>query len=205
MPKKILGQAGTSLADLYDVEGSIAGVEQLDSEDVKVVHELGSTILSERLSGAITVLSSGAVGQSLTWDVTLVFPPRFTSRILGIVVITNMSARSDNCQLSVSAAGNDQDFPLWSWSVGDAGDDARNIRIANFSILGGQVELVPGTTARTPSLLIGTEQPIEIAGMRFRGKTSAFGAGTVIHEALIYQAFPSLRGVSSKGLPLPSW
>ena len=43
---KILSQAGISLADLYNVEGSIAGIEQLDTRELPIVHEMSGTIFS---------------------------------------------------------------------------------------------------------------------------------------------------------------
>jgi len=205
--QKVLAQAGTSLADVYDVEGSVAGIEELDSESVKTVHEMGSVIMSERLSGTMVVITTIALAQTLTWDVAVALPPRFNTRILGVQVFSNQSiTRSATAQVSISNQADDGDLPIWAWNSGAGSDDSRSIRARLFAgTLGTFVQLTPGDAQLTPSLLVGTEQPIDTAVLRFRGLTATFGAGTVVHEAVVYNAFPALRGVSSRGLPMPSW
>lgn len=205
MPK-ILSRAGITLADLYDIKGSQAPVNDLLSEDVHLSHEMGSTIFGERFSGVLTVLSTGAIAQSTAFDVALPNPPRFTSRILGISVLANNAGRTSRAQVSVATALNDQDQILWSWETGAGNDVARGIRAVGFGVGASTFsQLVPGDAQLTPQFQIGTEQPFEVASLHFRGNSSGFGAGTVILEATIFQGFPSLRGVSSKGLPIPSW
>ena len=63
MPK-ILSQAGDSLADSYDVAGSIAGVDDLITQDVQLLHEMGGTIFSERLTSQVLTIASGSIAQN---------------------------------------------------------------------------------------------------------------------------------------------
>ena len=56
-----------------------------------------------------------------------------------------------------------------------------------------------------PSMLIGSDQRLSVGEIAFRGVATAFGAGTVAPIALIYFAHAELGGISSLGLPIPSW
>ena len=203
MPTKILGQAGTSLADQYDVEGSIAGLEELDSEEVKVVHEMGGTLFSERLSGSVNSGSTGAILQNIQFDVGVSFSQ--VTRILGIQVVSTDPARILRAQVSISspAAFDDTDLPVWFWDVGTDGFRTANVRIAG-ALQTVQI-MVPAITPLLPSLLTGQGSPRGVFTLNLRGRTSGFGAGNVTTQMLIYAAFPQVAGLSSKGLPVPSW
>ena len=200
---KVLGQAGTSLADVYDVEGSIAGVDQLLSEDVNTVHEMGDTIASERFSGAIRRLQSGAINQSTSFGVSLTDLPAGVWRILNIAVLGNQTARTANLSV-LMADTNGREIPLFVWDVAqdiesvvridENGAGATNLRyfIGNPGLLG-------------PTMGVGTGQPQRVDEIAFRGTSSAFGAGTVTYTLLIYIALMQVGGLSSIGLPVPSW
>jgi len=203
---KILTKSGESLADMYDVEGSIAGVENLISEDVNLVHEMGAEIHSERLGGVIVNLPS-ANGQSESWAVTTTLGDNI-SRILGIQVLTDTASRLQRVQVSITddqgTPAANTDLPLMCWdTVAGLAEFEIDIHIdgSNMNLFMLQ-NLTPGLM---PSLMIGRDQRAPVRTISMRGKTLAFGAGTVTTRAVVYVAFPGLGGVSSKGLPTPSW
>jgi len=204
MPK-VLSQAGISLADTYDVEGSIAGIETLESRDVSLVHEMGATILSERLSGTIRRVSTAALAQNTAFDSFFTDLPAGISRILGITVFSDVAARVG--QLSVMArdptSGREQ--PLWVWQ--STNDLEFNVRMSdNGAAAANHSFYRPIHPIRAlPSLIIGGGQPQRVSDVAFRGLTNAFGAGTVTVVLIMYIALMQVGGISSRGLPVPGW
>jgi len=201
---KVLAKAGDSLADVYDVVGSIAGIEELITREVTTFHEMGQTIFSERLSGAITVFQTGALAQNTTWDLS--FPTVApASRILGLAVVSDVAARTLHCNFSLSDRGaNPQDIPVWAWD--SALDVQRLVRMQNLG--GAAASLVqhqPVHQYQTPNLMVGRLQPQFVPTLFFRGLTSGFGAGTINLFGIAYLAFAELEGVASRGLPVPGW
>jgi len=201
---KILAQAGTTLADVYDIEGSIVGVDQLEAREVQTVHEMGGTIFSERLSTAILRNTSTAVLQSVAWDV--IDTPNIDSffRILQVTVLTNGIARLANCNVSIRDAGNGREVPLWAWdsNIADPGIDIRIDENGGGPTAG--LTLLNGINF-LPALQTSANQPQSVGVLTFRGLSNAFGAGTVESFALVTLAFADSRAISSRGLPLPSW
>lgn len=203
---KILSQAGISLADVYDIEGSVAGLEELDVSEVKGVHELGGTIFSERLQGAIDRRTTGAIAQNTDWDIILTALGNIPTRILGVLVFTDDSARIGHATVSVRNPTEGRELPIFVW---DSAEGVITIRMEDDGAgVANHVALANGGSlniTKLPSMLIGTELPVTVDEMAFRGRTSAFGAGTVTITALIYRAFTQIGGISSYGLPVPSW
>jgi len=202
---KILSRSGDSLADLYDVKGSIAGVDQLISEEVHLTHEMGAVLFSERLSSRMLILSSGSIAQNITFAVPFSVG-QFTARLLGVQVLTDNTSRISHCQLSINSppGGDDTDVPFWYWDT--ANDDARSISILVNGTLATTALLNPLTMIpQVPNLVIGTDAPLASGSVIFRGVTTGFGAGTVLLRALVSIAFPQQGGLSSRGLPLPGW
>lgn len=208
MPK-ILSQSGVSLADTYDVEGSIAGVEELASREVSLFDEMGARVFSERLQSFLVASTSGNLNQSTAWNVTIGDFPDSPNRLLGISVLSGTAARVDYVTFLVSDQDTGREIPIWSW---DVNDDAE-VR-ARWSFDGGAVGesfLLRSGGYRLPQLLTreGTSQ--QMPELQFRGITSAFGAGTVTVRAVLHVAranpnAPVPAGVpSSHGLPIPSW
>jgi len=201
MPK-VLAQAGTSLADVYDVEGSVAGVEQLLSRDVQLLHEMGQTIFSERISAAIRRTTTGAIAASAAWNNLLTDLPAGVTRILGVQVICDAD-RIDFCSVSISD-GVQREIPIWIWDTTTS--VVENVRITDDAAVANRLIMLPTRMGVfTPSLLVGEGQPQRISAISFRGVATAFGAGTVTATALIHIAFSEVGGVSSKGLPVPGW
>jgi len=206
---KILAKAGDSLADIYDVEGSIAGIQELVSSEVHPFHEMGATIFSERLSGQITRITTGAIAQNITWEVVVPAPATTPARILGVFAFADVVARTTRASLSVSTIlpGVEQDFPVWAWDTGL--DAARTTLMENAGAVSAVIALQPVRyLENNPSLLIGTNQAElrQVPSLTWRGLTAGFGAGTVTVDALIYLAFADQdSAIASRGLPIPGW
>lgn len=212
MPK-VLAQAGTSLADVYDVEGSVAGVEDLESREVHLFHEMGSTIFSERVRGRVSVLTPGAIAQNLPFDITVVLPPGISRIHNWMVVDTSaVAGRILHCQMSISSisAGDETDCPFWVWELATDRERSCRMQVSGAAIA---TLIALGQTSGSdrqsgPLMGYGAEQPSPIQAVNqliFRGRTSGFGAGTAIPSAILYDAFAITVRPSSRGLPVPSW
>ena len=204
MPK-VLAQAGVSLADVYDIEGSIAGVDQLLSSEVVLSHEMGGTVFSERLVGSIERLQTGAVAQNTAFDLTLVTPPAGIFRIVAVYVQADLSARTSFVQVSLRDPTTEREIPIFIWQV--TNDLQSSIRIVeNGGAAGTAAALIQASPTGIPSLGVGAGQRVRVGEeIVCRGLTSGFGAGTVVHTMLIYLAVASVPGLPSVGLPVPGW
>jgi len=207
MTEKVLGRVGVSLADQYDVKGSRAGVEELDVTEVKAVHELGATMFSERFSTRIMEVTSGAIAQSLTFNAAidpadvLQNMPQGVIRILGVTVLVS-AVRVSRVQLSIRDNALDRDMIFWMWR--DVTDLSDNQIVDDGSGL--QIVLQPiNPPWGLPTVMAGTEQPFFTPSFVLRGTTTAFGAGTATVTARILIAFAASEGLSSFGVPVPSW
>jgi len=203
---KILSQSGQSLADIYDVEGSVAGIDQLETRELPIVHEMGQTVLSERFTTRIFRISSGTPAQNTGFSVEETNLPETPTRLLGLQVIATDPTELTRVAVLATDPTLGQDFPLWVWDT--------------TLSLGEVVVLEDATVAVTRSILLprpsmsvfpafvgGKEQQSsQVSSVTLTGLTAGFGAGTTNVVALLYLAFP-LRdiNISSKGLPIPSW
>ncbi len=204
---KILAQAGTSLADTYDVVGSIAGIDNLESQDVNLVHEMGATIFSERFAGVVRRLVTAAVAQNTAFDVVLASPNPAPSRILGITVHADVGARTNDVALFARDPVLGDEILLWNWFTTE--DTMQTIRtvVAGAAAANEQLfKAISGSPGNVPSMLTGGGQAQRVSEIVLRGNTNGFGAGTVTITALVYLAFATdPTGLSSRGLPIPSW
>jgi len=200
---KILSQGGRSLADQYDVEGSIAGIDDLESREVTLVHEMGATLFSERMR--TTFRSSNVIAsQSLAFIIPITNFPPHVSRILGIQVLTDDQTRLNDVQVSVTdpIAGGGQDFPIWVW---EGTHRVANVAMAGVTTLLGILQPEPGSLI--PTFVLGDDQGSggNMRNITLRGNTNAFGAGTVTTHLLVHFAFTFTGGVSGFGSKVPSW
>lgn len=211
MPK-FLGQAGISLADNYDVEGSIARADQLNTEDgVFLYDEQGGRIHSERLNSFILHFSSTAIAQNTVFDIVLGGIPDSVNRILGAYVVFNTTARLASANIAIQEIDGSAEFSIFSW--GETNDAERRTRMSIDGAAAGNVSVcIPlgmGSNAG-PNLITRMGAEFLIPQMIFRGSSNGFGAGTVIATAIVLLARPD-RGnprpgePSSHGLPLPGW
>jgi len=205
---KVLAQAGQSLADVYDVEGSIAGIEQLVTTDLPIVHEMGGTVFSERLSGSVRRLPTGDILQNATFDVTLSDLPLGVVRILSVLVMMNTANRIDRAQVSLRSSVSGREVPIYIWD--DTLGQQTNFRtVENGSAVGNQFAMTMDQQRPVlPNVLINQGIAADITDeIVLRGLANGFGAGTVECIALVQIAHTNIGGVgnSSAGLPVPSW
>ena len=199
---KILSKSGASLADTYDVVGSIAGIDDLVSREVSLVHEMGGTIFSERLRASIVPMATAAQAASTSWSIN--FTIEETARLLALAVISDDAGRVANCNVAIeSTQGLGDAVPIWVW---DSADASKTVRAFIAGVTTVPRALIPAGPPIIPNLLIGRGSPGRADIIAFRGTTTAFGAGTVTTTAIIYLAFPGRESsTSSFGLPLPGW
>jgi len=201
---KVLGKAGTSLADIYDVKGSIAGVDQLNSEEVSLTHDMSATIFSERLQGFIFRMTSGAITQSTNFNITLaVNLPIY--RVLSVYVMVDTGARLNRVQLSLRQVQGGREIPFYIWNTNNDLESTILI-VDNDAAAGIETALVQVSPATMPIIGIGAEQPALVGDeIVLRGTSSGFGAGEVTVVALVYIA--NAQGVIQRGVGLhvPSW
>lgn len=202
---KVLAQAGTSLADVYDVEGSIAGVDELDSREVSLVHEMGGAIMSERVGGRITRSDTGALLQTINWDLVTVVTHPGPFRVLGVTVIADVIARVLRAQVSMRQSSTGREVPLFLWDS-TLGDEVSYRTVENGAAVANMVALVPLPGLQTPSMGFGTQQREVVNEVAFRGTTVTFGAGDVtVTMLMLIAAVDPDASISSYGLPLPGW
>jgi len=208
--RKILSQAGISLADIYDVEGSVVGLEELDVSDIKGVQDLGPVIHSERLNTFHLIADSGAILQNATWNVELGAFPDSVNRILSIFVLANIAARTSYCSVAIHDPNTVVDHPIWVWDTTDDVESQIRWELGagpqTFFALRPSHDVAGGA----PNLLVRTGARWQMPSLFFRGVASGFGAGTVQVRALIQVARPDHGAPppgapSSHGLPIPSW
>lgn len=212
MPK-VLSKSGDSLADLYDVEGSVAGIEDLYAREVSTIHEMGGTIFSERMGGDIRRLLSGAIGQSTNISVVDSTMPPGITRILGASVIVNTAARMTSLMLAVRDPSVGREFPFFVWTSNQAEETIRIVE--NGAAVANMNYLVPLVGTVLPTFIFGGGQPAagQVPDVVMRGTSSAFGAGTVSVFGLVYVASANPAGITddpiipliSRGLPVPGW
>ena len=199
---KILSKSGDSLADVYDVAGSIAGIDDLQSKDVNLVHEMGATIFSERLVTRIVVLESGAINQNTDSDISLDFDQ--PARLLAASIISDPAARvlRGLLTLSTGSSGNNTDFPIFAWG---AGDPERTLKVRVLGTSGLVGILLPVTPPMTPNMIAGKSDVDSAFSLAMHVRSTSFGAGTIKIFGLFHVAFAESGGLSSRGLPIPSW
>lgn len=207
MPK-ILSQAGTSLADVYDVAGSIAGVDFLDSNDVQLTHEMGGEIHSERLLGHTITVSSGAVASGANWDVDFETIPDCWNRIMGVYVTASVASEVEHCNVNLRPRATlANSFPIWWWD--GFADGEGDLRIMQAGSTATRINLIPRPAAQPFQYIMGrTGLEKQLPFLTFSGQAQT-GAG-VTCLATIYLARPdtvepAAGDPSSHGLPIPSW
>ena len=209
MPK-ILSQAGISLADVYNVQGSVAGVDELDVNEVKAVHDLGPQIHSERTLGFI-IRDTIGIAQNTAFGFFIEDFADSATRILGFSVLASVAGRLTHVSIAIRhAIGNVREMPIWVWDTADDvekgiqwSDDGAAASAVIYLQVVGDVYL--------PTLLTRMGAERAMGGFSIRGLSSGFGAGTVDVFTLVHICRPNESLVpgagepSSHGLPIPSW
>jgi len=206
---KILSRAGVSLADVYDVEGSIVGVDTLETKEVNLTHEMGGTIFSERAVAFMLLISPGTVAQTLAFVATSSAPPDSVNRILGVSMYAEVAGRIAACNVNILGPGVDGEIPIAVWDGAD--DPERRMRITTQgAAVANVIEMAPANGVHTPTLQTRAGVANTMQVLTFRGSTESFGAGTVtpiaiVHILRAHRASTVPGTPSSHGLPYPSW
>jgi len=206
---KFRSQAGISMAQSYQIEGGIVGVEELLSKEVHLAESFGERVFSERLQSFFIKISSGAIAQSLSWAVTAGGIPDSPNRILSVQCIIGSGDASKivNANVDIEDVSSGRELPIYVYDTDiDAERDLRwsddGAAAANFSLLGHSLDV--------PTLITRFGDELLMPTFMFRGRTTAFGAGTIEMFALIHMVranpgSPTPGHPSSHGLPLPGW
>ena len=198
---RILSQAGISLADMYQVDGSIAGIDELNTRELGIVHEMGATIFSERFRQTIRRRVSAATAQNTNIVLSIADLPEGINRILGVQVFADDGARITDCAVSINETPILQDFPIWVWDNGNI----RQFQLQDAGATGTFELLIPEPGIVMPAFGTSGQAPIEMSTIHLRALTSGFGAGTVVLTLLVHLAFTFTGGVSARGAAVPSW
>lgn len=201
MGHKVQAQAGVTLADTYDTKGNQTPIELLEVASIAGVHEMGATIQSERFSTTIRRAEAPDTVQSADFKKIVDDLPSGVTRILGVTVVSEDPSELFHVVVSVRDPISFREHPIWAW---ETGDETTTVRIDDG---GGivSIELLLPTYNLVPQFLTGRDQPQNVPDIAFRGTTTAFGAGTTAPLLLMYIALAAIGGISSRGLPIPSW
>lgn len=212
---KILSQAGISMADTYDIEGSIVGVENLDANNVSLVEDMGPRVMAERMKTIMVTGTTGALADAIDFNITVlgsttIPSPDCASRVLSVnVYIPAANATEiENWSLTVRDQNLQREAALITWDI-DIDSEVKVVwnndgaGAANFIQLRPLTHQLPGLLTRAGDL--------EIAPLLlWRGTTAAVVATTVTATLVIQLARPNRTNPaagqpSSHGLPIPSW
>ena len=202
---KILSKSGDSLADQYDVVGSVAGIEELQSREVSLVHDMAPVLFSERLSASVRRITTGDLNQSTSFDISITDLPRGITRIPIVTVRKDVAARLTNCTVALQQADQIREIPLFIWDSGE-GEVTAPI-VDNGAAVTDFTFMLNALQGSLPATVVGDFQPRVMNRLTFRGVTSAFGAGTVEVIMLAHILFTHLGGnvPANRGLTVPSW
>ncbi|MEE8551606.1 MAG: hypothetical protein V3T08_10175 [Gemmatimonadota bacterium] len=204
---KILSQSGVSLADTYDIEGSIAGVENLESSDVHLFDEMGGRVFSERLRSFNVQIEVSPL-QSADFSVAAGGIPDSPNRVLTVCVMAENAGAVLNVQISMRNLDTSNEIPIFVW---DSVVDTE--RVIEWTDSGGAtaplIYLVNAAPA-IPELMTRYGDAGAMGDFIMRGTTTAFGAGNedirgLIHLVRANRGAPTPGEPSSHGLPLPGW
>lgn len=207
MSRKVQGQGGISLSDIYDVRGGqFPSIEDVVTSSIQGVHDLASTIFSERLNGRIRRSSTGNIAQSTAFD-DVALLDTFTdvpTRLLNVTMFAAVD-RLDFAQVCVADNATGREVPVWIYDA--AADNTRQVRLSDNGAAASNVVLFQPGIMMLPTMTMGNDQPRGgPSSIYIRGQTSAFGAGTVNIVTLIYYANSEVDdAISSYGLPVPAW
>lgn len=205
MGHNVQSQAGVSLSDIYDIKGGQAPIERLFTSEVPAVHEMAATIQSERFSQRIRT-ASALFAASTAIDLLFDTLGAGVSRLHGLILFTDDASRIADICVSIEdtdAFGPDpsRGMPIWVWDATNSQSIRfRNTTMQNLTVLRAQSEFT-----FLPNIITGGDQPDNCANLRVAGNTTAFGAGTVNVLCAALLSFSAEEGLSSRGLPVPSW
>jgi len=201
---RIQTRAGESLADQYDTPGSVAGVEELLSRDVGLFHEMGNTLLSERMELQILQISGDTISQSTNFSAVHASVPDTPTRLLSVAMIATASGRVLRAALFIQDPALGREIPIFAY---DATEDVETpIQWSDNGAALNTAILLQGSNPMLQQLLIRIGQLHTMPSLILRGRTEGFGSGTVNLRCLMLVARPSGGPAGATvGLPIPSW
>jgi len=126
-------------------------------------------------------------------------------RIGNMAVITDAD-RISFCSLAIRDDDTGREVPIFVWDT--TIDGVNNIRIQeNGQTISNVLVLRPISTPALDQrcLILGSSQPRRLGQLVFRGRTTGFGAGDVTPVAVVTIYSAESQGLSSHGVPVPSW
>jgi len=199
----VQSKAGETLTDVYDVRGGQAPIERIITADVQATHDMASTIFSERFSMFTRRSAVEVVQASDNINITITGLPSGNMRLLAIWVLTDDPSRLSH--ISVSAGNANRGSPIWAWD----GTNSKTVRFTGPVTDGAVANVIllqpdPAWT-QLPFIMAGEAQPQSVENLFLGGESNAFGAGDVDITFGAMLAFSDISGISSRGLPIPSW
>jgi len=204
---RILSKAGESLADVYDVEGSVIQVADLVTGELPIVHDMASTVMSERMHMTQLTATSGAVPQSANFGAQIANWVDVPTRIMSIAVIGDTASRLSHITITQRDDGG-AEHPLLVW------DSAQDVeRICRIDLLGVGVSnniIYAPSIPVSQVLMVRDGETSQMGTFIMNGTTTAFGAGSLevlmcVLVARPTRDTPAAGDAKSWGLPLPSW
>lgn len=210
---------GKSLASIYDTVGQQFGGPQaeIEADRILLVHEMGQTLLSERLVIRHRQIVSAAIpiDAATDFDVTISDLPLSVSRILSVVVRVVgsgavVAADINNVGVFVQNPIDSREHPIWLWRGGaldsfrmDFGAGPVNTTLLSPTAVQVAAYVISPTLVTSP-------QANQASGRQLvmRGRTNAVGGAglTATFTASVALAFPIGTGQpQAQGLPIPSW
>jgi len=207
---EIQGDSGKSLADIYDVKGSVVSLEEVDAQVIAGVHDMGGLILSERMGSSINLLQTGDLLQTV--DILVTGATQFPgiTRILNLYVFADAASRVEQVSINVASEDGAREVPIWVWDSGNDAAFPQRIRTPGgaYAVFTALRSLDPMQSL--PGMLFGAGQRAQVGHLTMTGTTLTFGAGTVEVFMVAQIATADILGTgvgspSNVGLPIPSW
>jgi len=200
----VQSQAGESLTHTYDVRGGQAPIERIETQVVQAVHDMATTITSERMSTFIRRSTVIDTIQTTNVELTMTDLPLGIARILALTVITSNASRIAHATVSIQSSA--RGMPIWAWDGTNAPTQRFMGASADSSF--GSVAVLQGEPAfdRLPVILASGDQPQSNPDITLAFQTTSFGAGDVDMTLEVLLGFiATASGISGIGNPIPSW
>lgn len=205
MPK-IQAKAGASLADQYDVLGSIAGVDELLSKDVSLVHEMGEVLLSERMGTSILQMSTAALVADTNFEITTTTLPDTPTRIMAIECLSLAGDINEIARAAVTLQDPSSGREFVIWSFDETNDTEQSVFWSDNGAARSAVNFMLPSINFAPLLLMRMGVLDDMPTLNFTGRSAAVVGTTVVARVMLYFASPSGGPAGATvGLPIPSW
>jgi len=206
----IQGDAGSTLAANYDVEGSQISISELLAQDVNLVHEMGGQIFSERARILLVKFTSIATAASTPFVLEQGGIVDAPNRLLGFEAFGNNAGRVNNVSLAIRNTSTGREMPVWKWQTAVGEMTEIFVHWSDDGAAAGQTINYFTDVPFAAQMLLRADLLGNMPSLIMRGVTGAFGAGTQIVTGVATLLVPTSLNPgpgepSSHGLPMPSW